>query len=133
VAPPRSAAAPAPPRKPANPATSAPAVRKALARPAPPAAVRAERTPPVVATPRPARPTGEPVADGPGIGGAAANVYGTTSARALFRRGLVEQASGGLPPVAEGAATGAPSNGSRPGAAPPRPDRPRRTRQLRAT
>ncbi len=67
-----------------------------------------------------------PVTDGARLTGAAENVYGTESARAMFRRGLVEQASGDVP-VTPAVRRPRPS---------PRPnglDRPRRTRPLRAT
>ncbi len=74
----------------------------------------------------------EPAAEGRGeagrISGAAASVYGTESTRALFRRGLVEQASGDVPAARPPAPA---PNGDRPAAAPP--TRPRRTRPLRAT
>ncbi len=73
----------------------------------------------------------EPSEDGAGNGvritGPAANVYGTESARAQFRRGLVEQASGELPAAR---APEPPANVEVPGRAPVA--RPRRTRPLRA-
>jgi hypothetical protein len=79
--------------------------------------------------------------DGFRLAGAAAGVYGTESARALFRRGLVEQAQGDGPGAGAGGAGGAPSNGDAPASAAPvavvppplAPTRPRRTRPLRAT
>ena len=72
-------------------------------------------------------------ADGPRLTGAAADVYGTESARALFRRGLVEQVSPDLPSSGGPPAGPAANNGDAPLAPRPRPDRPRRTRPLRAT
>ena len=84
-----------------------------------------------------------PLADGPSsdgarLTGAAANVYGTESARALFRRGLVEQVSSGdIPAIADGAHGGAERRANVDGLVATRvaraPERPRRVRPLRAT
>jgi hypothetical protein len=76
-----------------------------------------------------------PGSDGARLVGTAANVYGSESARALFRRGLVEQVSpeDGLTVPADRGPSGPPANGSAPTAAAPGPGRPRRTRPLRAT
>lgn len=72
------------------------------------------------------RPDG-PTGDRPRLAGAAENVYGTESARAMFRRGLVEQASGDVPVLPTAVAQ------PRPAPVPNGMDRPRRTRPLRAT
>lgn len=149
--------APPPKRAPAPAARPAPPPRSTVSKPSPtpatPSAATARRTPPsgtraataatalgvrpvaAAATPRagapalprePVRPE-RPSSDGARLTGAAENVYGTESARAMFRRGLVEQASGEIP------ALPAAIRRPRPVPVPNGTDRPRRTRPLRAT
>jgi hypothetical protein len=96
----------------------------------------ADRVASAAATPGPL--ADGPSSDGARLTGAAANVYGTESARALFRRGLVEQVSSGdIPAIADGAHGGAERRANVDGLVATRvaraPERPRRVRPLRAT
>ena len=137
---------PAPGKKAAGRTPSAAATAKAVAARAVAAnavvarSVPAERAPapePPVraasAVPRSVRTDG-PSTDGGRLTGAAENVYGTESARAMFRRGLVEQASGDVPVTnAARTRTEPPPNGAGLAAQQSGLDRPRRRRPLRAT
>jgi hypothetical protein len=140
-----AAATPVVPPTAASPATRTPSTAEPSgAQSRPPAiperwARPGDRVPSIGTTPAPpaAVPADGPETDGARLTGAAANVYGTESARALFRASLVEQVSSGdTPAIADGGSPAEPPANSDGAVARPvarAPERPRRLRPLRAT